>query len=209
MRESTFTVVYWGFIPSFPTKGQLVEKYKLKNDQRKSALWNVKSSNTLPNNKTVHTLLIDIAWDIICKGHASQHHDLKVFCPKHPACHFWSLVGSTTLPPFHHWHLQDLPASVALRTNQGEWNQDPRVCYRLNFLHVEKSPWKSIFQLPRIADKAGYNFSCIFPFTLMFHTAGLSMSYMHVPRWDYLCATLCYCNSLRFHVLTVVWFMHS
>ena len=24
MRESTFTLVYWGFIPSFPTKGQLV-----------------------------------------------------------------------------------------------------------------------------------------------------------------------------------------
>ncbi len=23
MRESTFTLVYWGFIPSFPTKGQL------------------------------------------------------------------------------------------------------------------------------------------------------------------------------------------
>ena len=24
MRESTFTLVYWGFIPSFSTKGQLV-----------------------------------------------------------------------------------------------------------------------------------------------------------------------------------------
>ena len=24
MRESTFTLVYWGFIPSFPTKSQLV-----------------------------------------------------------------------------------------------------------------------------------------------------------------------------------------
>ena len=26
MRESTFTLVYWGFIPSFPTKGQLVTR---------------------------------------------------------------------------------------------------------------------------------------------------------------------------------------
>ncbi len=27
MRESTFTLVYWGFIPSFPTKGQLVKAF--------------------------------------------------------------------------------------------------------------------------------------------------------------------------------------
>ena len=26
MRESTFTLVYWGFIPSFPTKGQPEKK---------------------------------------------------------------------------------------------------------------------------------------------------------------------------------------
>ena len=29
MRESTFTLVYWGFIPSFPTKGQLVSSLSL------------------------------------------------------------------------------------------------------------------------------------------------------------------------------------
>ena len=35
MRESTFTLVYWGFIPSFPTKGQL------DNDKSFIGLWNV------------------------------------------------------------------------------------------------------------------------------------------------------------------------
>ena len=30
--ESTFTLVYWGFIPSFPTKGQLENDFNLTED---------------------------------------------------------------------------------------------------------------------------------------------------------------------------------
>ena len=72
MRESTFTLVYWGFIPSFPTKGQLVSYVNFKSSDHFGSTWVVKKSWPL------QAPFCEAAW-LEENGSEERHVDRKQF----------------------------------------------------------------------------------------------------------------------------------